>query len=91
MSQRALEGQEKVFGVEHPSTLTSVSNLALVLQDQRRYYETEAMNRRPLEGREKVFGPEHPSTLTSVKQNGEGALNCPVRSNFFSCMALPNP
>ena len=31
MNRRALEGYKKVLGVEHPSTLTSVSNLALVL------------------------------------------------------------
>jgi len=34
MSQRALMETEKVLGVDHPLTLTSVSNLALVLQDK---------------------------------------------------------
>ncbi|KAK5107705.1 hypothetical protein LTR62_000899 [Meristemomyces frigidus] len=32
MNRRALEGCEKVLGKEHPDTLTSVSDLALVLQ-----------------------------------------------------------
>lgn len=31
MSRRALAGYEKVLGVEHPSTLTSVNNLVLAL------------------------------------------------------------
>ena len=32
-NRRALEGKEKVLGVEHPSTLTSVSNLASVAEE----------------------------------------------------------
>ncbi|PWW75743.1 TPR-like protein [Tuber magnatum] len=50
----------------HPSTLTSVNNLAQVLQYQGKYDESEAMNQRALEGREKILGPDHPDTLTSV-------------------------
>jgi len=34
MDRRTLEGMEKVLGKEHPNTLTNVSNLALMLQDQ---------------------------------------------------------
>ena len=66
MNRRALDGKEKVLGVEHPETLTSVGNLALVLRDQRKYKAAEEMNRRALDGKEKVLGVEHPETLTSV-------------------------
>ncbi|KAL6406226.1 Kinesin light chain [Ilyonectria robusta] len=66
MNRRALNAREKVFGREHPSTLTSISNLALVLQHQGKYEEAEQMNRRDLDGCEKVLGREHPDTLTSV-------------------------
>ena len=45
MNRRALEGYEKVLGKEHPATLTSVNNLAGVLQDQGKYEEAEKMNR----------------------------------------------
>jgi hypothetical protein len=41
----------------------SVSNLALVLQDQGKCEAADEMNRRVLAGREKVLGVEHPSTL----------------------------
>jgi len=34
MNRRALEGREKALGKENSDTLTSVNNLALVLQDQ---------------------------------------------------------
>ena len=55
-----------MLGKEHPNTLTSVNNLALVLQYQGKYDEAEAMNRQALDGYEKVLGKEHPDTLTSV-------------------------
>jgi hypothetical protein len=34
MSQWALEGRKEVLGIEHPDTLTSANNFALVLHDQ---------------------------------------------------------
>ena len=55
-----------MLGVEHPDTLIRVNNLAMVLQYQGKYEESEKMNQRALEGREKVLGVEHPDTLTSV-------------------------
>jgi len=56
MIRRALEGYEKVLGSEHPHTLTSVSNLAILLRDQRKYKNAERMNRRALEGSKKMLG-----------------------------------
>ena len=66
MHRRALEGREKVLGLEHPDTLTSVSQLGSALLKQGKYDEAEAMHRRDLEGLEKVLGLEHPNTLASV-------------------------
>jgi hypothetical protein len=66
--------REKVFGVEHPSTLTSMNNLAGVLDSQGKYTEAETMHRRTLAMREKVFGVEHPDTLTSMN-NLAGVLD----------------
>jgi tetratricopeptide (TPR) repeat protein len=56
----------EVFGAEHPSTLTSVNNLAEVLQYRGKYEAAEDMNRQALAEREKVLGVEHPDTLTSI-------------------------
>jgi Flp pilus assembly protein TadD len=55
-----------VLGREHPDTLTSMSNLALVLGRQGKYEEAEAMNRQTLALKETVLGREHPDTLTSM-------------------------
>ena len=64
--RESLQLREKLRGKEHPSTLTSVNNLALVLSSQGKYEEAERMNRLALEGYEKALGKEHPSTLNSV-------------------------
>ena len=66
MYQRVVKGHEKVLGAEHPATLTSVSNLALVLQRQGKYEAAEEMNQRALKGCEKLLGAEHPDTLTNI-------------------------
>jgi len=55
-----------VLGREHPDTLTSMNNLALVLDSQGKYKEAEAMNRQTLALSEMVLGREHPYTLTSM-------------------------
>ena len=66
ISRRALEGTEKVLGVEHPRTLISVNNLASVLQEQEKYETAEGLHRRNVEVGEKALGEEHPETLTCV-------------------------
>ena len=66
MDRGAFEARKAVLGEEHPDTLTSLNNLALVLQDQGKYEQAEDMNRQALEGREKALGKEHPFTLTSL-------------------------
>jgi tetratricopeptide (TPR) repeat protein len=55
-----------VLSKEHPSTLMSINNLALVLSSQGKYKEAEAMYRQTLALREKVLSKEHPDTLKSV-------------------------
>jgi len=55
--------RKTVLGEEHPYTLRSVSNLALVLQYQGKYEEVEMINQRALDGIEKVLGEEHRDAL----------------------------
>ncbi|KAH8588907.1 P-loop containing nucleoside triphosphate hydrolase protein [Bisporella sp. PMI_857] len=66
LCRRVLEGCKKELGEQHPNTLTSVGNLALVLQDQGKHGEAEKLNRLALQGLEKKLGKRHPNTLTSV-------------------------
>jgi tetratricopeptide (TPR) repeat protein len=56
----------ELLGPEHPDTLTSMSNLALVLDNQSKFGEAEVINRQTLTRSEKVLGSEHPDTLISM-------------------------
>ena len=64
-ASRPLEGFDRVLGPEHPDTLTSVNNVAFVMQSKGDYAGAEPLHRR-LEARERMLGPEHPLTLSSV-------------------------
>jgi tetratricopeptide (TPR) repeat protein len=61
----SIRARTKTLGIQSTDTLSSVNELALVLQEQGKYSEAEQMHRRTLEGREKELGKEHPETLTS--------------------------
>jgi hypothetical protein len=55
-----------VLGLEHSDTLTSINNLAGVLNRQGKYKKAEAMHRQTLAISKKMLTPEHPFTLTSI-------------------------
>jgi hypothetical protein len=59
---------ETVLGKEHPSTLTSMNNLAEVLRDQGKYKQVEEIHRLAFRPVEIVLGKERPSTLTSIRR-----------------------
>jgi Tfp pilus assembly protein PilF len=48
----------------------SVSRFGLVLSNQGKYEDAEAMHRRALEAQEKVLGHDYPHTFTSVDNLG---------------------
>ena len=64
--ERALQLKRKVLGEEHPSTITSVNNLASLYVRQGRYGEAKPLYEQGLRLRRKVLGEEHPDTLTSM-------------------------
>ncbi|NMQ07643.1 tetratricopeptide repeat protein, partial [Candidatus Accumulibacter phosphatis] len=66
IATRALQQDEAQFGIEHPSTATSLSHLASLYQSMGRYEDALPLYRRALAIREKVLGPEHPDTATSL-------------------------
>ena len=63
--ERSLQLCERVFGAEHPDTVTSYSNLASVYDRQGKYHKAEELYERSLYIREKVLGTEHPDTAMS--------------------------
>ncbi len=57
--------KESIFGPEHPDTLKSMNNLALVLLHQGKHEEAEPINKQTLARLEEVLGPDDSVTLTS--------------------------
>jgi tetratricopeptide (TPR) repeat protein len=57
---------KRVLGDEHPSTLTSMGNLALTYESQGRWKDAEELQVQVMQTRKRVLGDEHPSTLTSM-------------------------
>ena len=66
LARLSLTIAEKAQGPEHPSTGTSLNNLAFLLRDQGNYAAAEPLYRRALAIAEKAEGPEHPSTGTRL-------------------------
>jgi tetratricopeptide (TPR) repeat protein len=67
MYQRALQGYEKAWGLEHTSTLDTVNNLGVLYEDLGRLDEAEKMYQRALQGYEKRLGYEH-KRCCSIRQ-----------------------
>ena len=64
--RRNLEADERLLGPEHPNTLSSINNLALLLKSKGDNSEAEPLYRRALEATKRVLGPEHRDTLCSL-------------------------
>ncbi|KEP46281.1 kinesin light chain, partial [Rhizoctonia solani 123E] len=64
--QPVVRAFKQVLGDEHPSTLTSMNNLALTYSDLGRHDEAEQLQVKVLDTRKRVLGEEHPSTLMSM-------------------------
>ena len=57
---------EKYHGIDHPDTLSSINDLALLYSNQGKYAEAEPLYKEALAGRQKALGQEHPDTLSSI-------------------------
>ncbi|KAL8831007.1 MAG: hypothetical protein Q9191_001103 [Dirinaria sp. TL-2023a] len=58
--------REKLFGLEHPETLSSMNNLASTYRNQGRWDEAEKLHVQVLKTSKRVLGEEHRDTLTSM-------------------------
>ena len=75
--RRALAGNEKQLGPDHPDTLRTVHGLAIVYDHQGRYTEAEQLYGRALTGSERQLGPEHPVKAASGAGTARSAQSCP--------------
>ena len=65
MSQRVLDGREKVLGKGHPNTLTSMHRLAFTYYTQGRHVEAIQPLQDVIVRQTETIGPDHPSTKDS--------------------------
>ena len=61
-----METRKKKLGVDHPNTLTSMSNLASTYSNQGRWEAAEELQVEVIETCKKKLGVDHPSTLASM-------------------------
>jgi hypothetical protein len=61
-----METRKRVSGMDHPSTLTSMSNLAVTIWSQGRLKEAEELGVQVLEKRKRVLKAEDPNLLASM-------------------------
>lgn len=64
---RALLGDEKARGPDHPLTLVTRHKLATFYANQGKYAEAKEMYIRALRVSKKALGPDHPSTLATLQ------------------------
>ncbi|KAF2478029.1 uncharacterized protein BDR25DRAFT_348315 [Lindgomyces ingoldianus] len=61
-----METSKKKLGADHPSTLSSMANLASTYWNQGRWDAAEKLEVEVMETRKKKLGADHPDTLTSM-------------------------
>jgi len=93
MFLRALPGMERVLGLEHQSTLTTVYNLGCVYKKKDKLLEAETMFQRALDGYSNLLGHEHVTTLRTVDKLGrhyrkQGRV---VEAEALEQRAVPSP
>ncbi|OCK75291.1 hypothetical protein K432DRAFT_175945 [Lepidopterella palustris CBS 459.81] len=66
-----METRKRVLGEEHPSTLTSMNNLAFTFKFQGRNDEAILLLKTCLQLQKQILGPQHPDTESSLKSLNE--------------------
>ncbi|KAB5513496.1 hypothetical protein GE09DRAFT_1179745 [Coniochaeta sp. 2T2.1] len=82
---QARKVRRELLGEEHPSTLTSMGNLASTYREQGRWKEAESLQAEDLDICSRVLGEEHPDTLTSM---GNLALTCSNQGRWNEAESL---
>ena len=70
IARRAIQVQSRIHGTQHPSMLTKMDMLAVILKDQGKSQEAEKIQRELLDIRRRILGAHHPHTLGSIDNLG---------------------
>jgi tetratricopeptide (TPR) repeat protein len=66
LQMQVMQTMKRVLGEEHPSTLTSMANLASTYWNQGRWKEAEELGVQVMQTMKRVLGNEHPDTLITM-------------------------
>ena len=66
LAQDCLNRRRRILGEDHPSTLGSASNLAVVLRALGDVQAARDLHQDTLDRMRRVLGPDHPDTLASA-------------------------
>ena len=66
LEREAVEIRKRVLGPDHPDTLKSQVNLAILLARTGKFPEAEALDRQTMDASRRVLGPDDPVTLGSM-------------------------
>ena len=84
---QVMETRERVLGLEHPSTPTSMDNLASTYLNQGRWKEATELFVQVIETRKRVLGLEHPETLNSMANLAVTFWSLDQRNNAIQLMS----
>jgi len=65
---QVMETRKKKLGADHPSTLTSISNLASTYRNQGRWDAAEELEVQVIETSKTKLGADYPDTLSSMRK-----------------------
>ena len=72
---QVLDMRKRLLGAEHPDTIVSMGNLAIVYSSQRMWNEAEQLESQVLDMRKKLLGVEHLHTIGSMENLASIYLN----------------
>ena len=70
-----LVSSEQILGLEDHTTLTTMHNLALAFEYQKKYTEAEKLYRQVFETKLRILSDDHPSTIRSLSNLAASLLN----------------
>jgi hypothetical protein len=70
---KLLEADKQILGINHPSTLSSMGNLALTYQNQGRWTEAKELKVQVMETRKRILGNEIARNKLPTDENKVGS------------------
>ncbi|HEX5727378.1 MAG TPA: toll/interleukin-1 receptor domain-containing protein [Longimicrobiaceae bacterium] len=84
-ARKAFYLSETALGAEHPTTLRTMADLAIILAERGNLVGAQDLEERALEARRRTLGSEHPDTLVSMNNR---ALTLSVQGDYATAKEL---